>query len=136
MESSRALVSTEGLISSGNFQLVFEDLTVRNITFARTGEVLRFGHYLTNPTVVTNCSFSELSSASIVVEATSSLQPDLITEIEFQNFTLQSALNPQRATINMIRDGVMGFSNAVFQSVSSTNDNSGIFYLSNSAQAT
>ena len=65
LESSIALISTQGFDSSGEINVKFHNLTVSGIEFRTTGELIDFKHHLQNPVEISNSTFENITSGSI-----------------------------------------------------------------------
>ncbi|CAI2380707.1 unnamed protein product [Moneuplotes crassus] len=130
----RPMISTEGFISSSDFHVIFDNLTVSNITFRRIGEIFNFKHYLANPVVIKNSVFEDLSSASFYTEAI--IYPDLSlsTRVIVDNCEFKRINNPQRSFIESKANGYFEILSCNFSEISSTNDFSGIASLAGDSQ--
>ena len=65
LESSIALISTQGFDSSGGVNVKFHNLTISGIEFRTTAESIDFKHHLQNPVTISNSTFENITSGSI-----------------------------------------------------------------------
>lgn len=66
--SSRALISTQNLITNTDLVITFNSMRFDNITFEESGRVLEMMHQLPSSVVISNSTFNNINSGSIFVE--------------------------------------------------------------------
>lgn len=114
LKSVKSLIVTKNLVWNGPFTLVFENWTFNNISFENKGYIFDFSHHLTQPIVIQNSNFTNLSAALIKIEANNKEETTLKTMVLIENTPFSEINSRYNSFININEGGILEVNNSTF----------------------
>ena len=117
ISSSISFISTENIISSANVNMIFNNLKFNKIQFTNKGYLLSLVHKMTLPIIVSNSSFTNLSSAIIYADSTGSDATGLTMQTKFVNCVFDQINGKFSSLLSTNNGAVLEFTNSIFTNI-------------------
>ena len=120
LDFSHDLISFVGVETDNNFQISLSNIDMNNITFVRTGNLIKLGHQTNTTLTLTNATFSGLYGGQIYI-GSSNLQNDrLITKVSMTNITAASLSGASNSFVSINEGGQVYIYDSNFANIDNT----------------
>ena len=116
-EFSQDLVSFTNIETSNNFMITLSDLNMKNITFARSGNLLVLGHQTNSILEISNAYFENINGAQILIQSSNLQNTNLLTKVSMTNITAKSISGSLNSLITINEGGILRITNSSFTHV-------------------
>ena len=120
IEFPQDLVSFINIETSNDFRIILSDISMSNITFERTGNLLRLGHQTQTILSIINANFYDLSGAQVSIKSSNLQNSDLKTKVIATNINATSSSSTSSSLINIQEGGELMISDSYFSSIDNT----------------
>ena len=120
LDFSHDLISFVGVETDNNFQISLSNIDMNNITFVRTGNLIKLGHQTNTTLTLNNATFSGLYGGQIYI-GSSNLQNDrLITKVSMTNITAASLSGASNSFVSINEGGQVYIYDSNFTNIDNT----------------
>ena len=130
IEKVADLIKFENLESDQNITFIIEDSMFSNITFSKSGNLIKFSHQLSNQAILRNIVMNNITSGRIYLDS-SNKQNEVPTKVLFQNLTLSDINSNFISAISTFGQSELVIEESSFTGVSWLEEG-GIIYAGNS----
>ena len=120
LEFPHDLISFTGIETSNNFQISLSDITMRNITFQRTGTLINLRHQTETLLTMNNASFENIVGGQISIKSTNLQNSELKTKVNMTNISATSISGNSKSLIYIEEGGELYIYNSDFNSIDNT----------------
>ena len=120
LEFSHDLISFTGVETSNDFQITLKDISMSNITFYRTGNLMNFEHQTNTILILDNAIFENIVGAQILIRSSNLQNSDLKTKISMTNITAVSISGNSKSLIYIEEGGELYIYNSSFTNIDNT----------------
>ena len=120
MEFSHDLISFTGVETSNNFQISLNNITMKNITFVRAGNLMNLEHQTSTILTLGNTYFENIVGGQVLVRSSNLQNTDLNTRVNMTNITASSISGNSRSLIQVEEGGELYIYNSNFSSIDNT----------------
>ena len=123
-EFSEDLIWMRNIETVNEFRVMLTDINMNNITFFRTGNLLKFGHQTNTSLVFSDSMFQDLYGAQIYIQSSNLQNTNLKTKIEMTNITASSIHGSSKSFILIEEGGELMISDSRFINIDNTEQGS------------
>ena len=108
------LINTQNIISTATVNIVFNNFQFSGIAFTNKGNMFNLRHIMQLSIVISNSSFTNLTSSIINVDSSASGSTGLVTKTNFVNCIFNNINGKYSSLINTKNDANLEFANSTF----------------------
>ena len=108
------LIKIDGIETNNDFKITIKDITISGITFVRGGNLILFQQQTSTILTVSNTLFLNNNGGSIHFEAYNKNNPNLTTNMQFENMTIQNSNGYYQSLIKVTSGATISIYNSSF----------------------
>ena len=120
MEFSHDLISFTGVETSNNFQISLNNITMKNITFVRAGNLMNLEHQTNTTLTMDKTNFENIVGGQVLIKSSNLQNTDLKTKVNMTDITATSISGNSRSLIQIEEGGELYMYNSSFSNIDNT----------------
>ena len=120
IEFPHDLMSFTGIETSNNFQISLSDISYKNITFVRTGNLINLEHQTNTILTLDNATFENIVGGQVLIRSSNLQNIDLKTTVNMTNITASTISGNSRSLIQVEEGGELYIYNSNFTNIDNT----------------
>ena len=114
------LISFTNIETDNDFQISMSDINIHNITFLRSGSLLKLGHQTSTTLTITNAYFSNLVGAQIAIKSSNLQNTQLMSKVKMINITATYLSGGSVSFISIDEGGQLYIDDSSFTNIDNT----------------
>ena len=111
------LINTQNIISTAAVKVIFNNFQFSGIEFTNKGNILDLKHILSLPIMISNSSFTNLTSSIIYADSSRSGSSGLTTQAKFVNCVFDQINGKFSSLLNTKNKAILEFTNSTFTNI-------------------
>ena len=111
------LINTQNIISTAAVKVIFNNFQFSGIEFTNKGNILDLKHILSLPIMISNSSFTNLTSSIIYADSSGSGSSGLTTQAKFVNCVFDQINGKFSSLLNTKNKAILEFTNSTFTNI-------------------
>ena len=119
-EFSKDLINFGSIETQNDFAIKLSGITMQNITFVRTGNLLVLGHQTSTTLTINDVHFTQLVNGRILIQSKNLQNTNLSSKVSMTNITANSISGASNSFIAINEGGVLSITDSSFTRVDNT----------------